>query len=96
MNIESETLRVLANLQRIRRTVGCKTFAVVFAPGRGYLPPRFSAMPRHEMERLKYMETEPWRLVGVYRSDVSANYIADDLAAWCAEQSVAITQFVPE
>jgi len=91
MNLDSEARRLQARLQSLRRTYRIQRAAIVWAPERGRWPPRFSVLRVDELERLKYMQADPWRLVGVYTPKGAATYLAEDLAAWAAEYAAAMT-----
>jgi len=89
-DLHSEASRLSLNMHRLKRTNRANTAAIVWAPRRGRWPARFAVLGVYELERVKYMENDPWRLVGVYRIDVPFDHLAEDLAAWSAEYAAAI------
>ena len=59
--------------------------AVVWGPGSRGTVPGWMTVGECRIKEMRYLQNEPWRLLGVYKRTVPHEYLLDDIRHWRAQ-----------
>lgn len=86
MDIEQKAKDILKEMQDKHIQHQARTFDVVWGPTSAVRSVGFRVIEPADIEKLVYMQKEPWRHVGRYRfGQISLADLTDDMHAWYLE-----------